>query len=352
MFLYSEFSVTPNIISTYQLASLFYPLFEFFRLSQMGEENRFQGLTLRNTATLSLDGRNDEVQQHHLDFIAYLRAWCYQHGNRADVSRLFDRHCVVYTTPMRETFYPVVTYEGRSLVFVIDGRNLYIKGFSGPNGSYQLRLDEQEENYMLQENLQILDFNANYNSMTPGHDVGNTLLGLHPLRKAFDCLWEHKGGKPHPMFRQSIAMISVYISEAARFQPVLDCASTSLVDDNISRLNKTSQLSECVTNWKFLSREIMTHINYLMAEQTPPVFNNRGISRYSSIQDLFPEVRILFRDAKPTIPALNRDQCPFQVEDPLQYPVFASPVDPGLGDPKIDVSFVRPRVHNLYSHNS
>lgn len=31
---------------------------------------------------------------------------------------------------------------------------------------------------------------------------------------------------------------------------------------------------------------------------------------------------------------------------------FASPVDPGLGDPKIDVSFIKPRVQSLYSHNS
>ena len=148
-----------------------------------------------------------------------------------------------------------------------------------------------------------------------------------------------------------MAMISVYICEAARFQPILDCASTSLVDDNMSTLNKMSQLSKCVTSWKFLSCEIMTHINYLMAGQTPPEFNNRGISRYSCIQDLFPEVRILFRDAGPTVPPLNGDQCPFHDEDP-QYPVFTSLVDPGLGDPKIDVSFIKPGVQSLYSHNS
>ena len=292
------------------------------------------------------------MQQNHLNFTGYLRAWCYGQGHHADVSRLFDRECVMYTTPERGSFYPVITYEGRSLVFVIDGRNLYIKGFTGPNGSYQLSLDEQEENYMLQEDLEILDFRANYHAIAPGHNVGNTLLGLHPHRKAFDCLWAHKGGKPHPMLRQSVAMISVYICEAARFQPILDCASTSLVDDNMSTLNKMSQLSKCVTSWKFLSCEIMTHINYLMAGQTPPEFNNRGISRYSCIQDLFPEVRILFRDANPTVPSLNGDQCPFLDEDPPQYPVFASPVDPGLGDPKIDVFFIKPRVQSLYSHNS
>lgn len=318
----------------------------------MVKENKFEGFALRNTATLSLDGSNKVVQRSHLNFIGYVRAWCCGHGRRADVSRLFDRQCVIYTTPERGSFYPVITYEGRPLIFVIDARTLYIKGFAGANGSYQLRLDEQEENYMLQEDLEVLDFLANYHGLTPGHDVGNTLLGLHPLRKAFNCLWAHKGGKPDPKLRQSVAMIAVYICEAARFQPVLDCTSTSLVDDNMSRLNKMCQLSECVTSWRFLSSEIMTHINYLMAGQRPPDFNNRGISRYSSIQDLIADVRILFRDANPRVPDLNGDKCPFLYEEPPQYPIFASPVDPGLGDPKIDVSFITPGVQSLCSHNS
>jgi hypothetical protein len=67
-----------------------------------------------------------------------------------DTSELFGQYIpYVFTTPPNDTYYPVIQYHKESIKLVIYGRDLYMVGWRGPHGNYEIKSDYQSANYMI-----------------------------------------------------------------------------------------------------------------------------------------------------------------------------------------------------------
>jgi hypothetical protein len=140
-------------------------------------------------------------------------------------------------TPLKASFYHVVTYQGKALIFIVDGRNLHLKGFTCPNGSFQLNLDEQREYYMLQKLCEMLNFCSNYHNLVDGTDL--TPTGINQLRKENQLT---------PSLRKSFVIFVAHIYEPIRFQISLNHVNLSFTDASLSMLDKIACLSLWVKN--------------------------------------------------------------------------------------------------------
>ncbi|TVU33135.1 hypothetical protein EJB05_24920, partial [Eragrostis curvula] len=148
-----------------------------------------------NRSRVVIDGPGEKVEANWSRAIHDLRSCCYRAGKRVDVSRLFGPGQEVYTTGFDGTFYLEIESESPVLEFPIMLRNLYVRGWRGANGSFELDYSGKEsKNYLLDENCKRLDFSVNYDDLFPkGIDKAST--GLYTLRESFNKLWEYRGGK-------------------------------------------------------------------------------------------------------------------------------------------------------------
>lgn len=230
----------------------------------------------QNTVTLSLDGDDEQCFQSYKSAVGHYRAWNRYKGTRLDVSSVYGNQREVYTTPPSGTFYFVVRFGGRKLVFVVQGRSGWLVGFYGQNGAHQLSLDEQESLYMNRKDCNVLSFKGNHRYISDG-DPGNTRIGLHSIRNAFLILWAYLAENPEPhQLRRAFGVFVVFLCEAPKNQAIFDRICRSYLDPSISRLDGENglemQLGTCCQHWSKLSHEGTVNLEYRIsrADQVAP----------------------------------------------------------------------------------
>jgi hypothetical protein len=80
----------------------------------------------------------------------------------------YSTDLVFFTRRHRKQASTMFSLARKTLIFTVDGRNLHLKSFTGPNESFWLNLDERKEYYMLQQLCEMLNFGSNYHSLVDG----------------------------------------------------------------------------------------------------------------------------------------------------------------------------------------
>lgn len=240
-----------------------------------------------------MDGK--EVLPSYSEGITSILAWCRANGIARNVSRVLGRDAEVFTTPLGGTYYLVLQYDERCLELVLGGRDLYMMGWRGPNGSYKIKSDSQSVNYMTGTDVRIVKARKNYCNISLDGKAGSIKLGIFEFRRAFDALFGYRGESPGTV-QEAIGTIAVYISEATRLKGAFDTVCPSFTDANVSRLNKGTFDTRWVNRYGYYSGRAMEHIDSMMIGKQPPAIENRDIE-VESVEEIIREIRLFHIDA-------------------------------------------------------
>lgn len=101
-----------------------------------------------NSAFILVDGL-DRFMEIYMSAIGKLRKYCEVYGICKDLSDI-GCNLVVFTTPPQGAFYFNVEYKGRVLKVVLNVRDLYLMGWSGAKGRFEMKMPcEDRKNFML-----------------------------------------------------------------------------------------------------------------------------------------------------------------------------------------------------------
>lgn len=233
-----------------------------------------------------------------------------------------DRY--VYTTPESGTLHIAVKYGPYSAVFVVEARYGWLRGYYGKHGIFELKSDHGQKQYMVHPKSKILSFKGNHHYISGGNP-GRTEIGLHVLRKLLQSAAEYEGDRTEPQsFRTFIGAFTLYLCEAPKLDPVFAALCESLVNDDISRLNKKAfWIDDLIRDWSSLSATIMKYIQLSDEGKEPPEISKNGIPNLDSFGKLCAVVRILHLDA--------HDESPFKHNAHVSSVIW-EPVDTGEGD--------------------
>lgn len=252
-----------------------------------------------NRTRICLDGVDGtEALPSYIAGIDSILAWCRANGTCKDVSRLFGPDSVVFTTPPRGTFYVDLESKGRCLELVVNGRDLYTRGWRGPNGSFEIKPKTQPTqpmNYMIGDDVRIVAQRPNYGQLIPEGEVGFTKMGIHEFRRAFDKVFDYRGGSPGKI-AESIGIIAVNISEATRLQGAFDTVCSSFVDPNVSRLHDGKFDTLWVNRYGHYCEQGMIQIDQRMSGLVPEAIKIRDI-KVESAEEILKEIRVFHYDA-------------------------------------------------------
>ncbi|XBI40554.1 hypothetical protein VPH35_125138 [Triticum aestivum] len=185
-------------------------------------------LKAKNSSVLCLDGTSAEVKSSLRKVIARLRQFCYDHGERVDVSSIYGPGSEVYTPPGVGTFHLEVLHCERSISFPILANKLYFRAFRNGHGMFVFK---DEEDFKCDEDYIVLDFTGSYTSAGLGrHSVGDTWIGTQALRHAFHVI-SKCNGRSTDLLKQAIKIFIIHIAEAARIQCVLDAVCESITGE-------------------------------------------------------------------------------------------------------------------------
>ena len=138
----------------------------------------------KNSSVLCLDGTSAEVKSSLRKVIAQLRQFCYDHGERVDVSSIYGPGSEVYTPPGVGTFHFEVLHYERSISFPILANKLYFRAFRNDHGSYT-------------------------SAGLGRHSVGDTWIGAQALRHAFHVI-SKCNGRSTDLLKQAINLHNSY----------------------------------------------------------------------------------------------------------------------------------------------
>lgn len=210
-----------------------------------------------NTQTLVFDGTEEEVHKNIRACQTYFRYWNFCRG--AFRVRVGNR--LVYTTPLSGTFYYVIRYKGRHLVFVIVARQYWLIGFFGENGFFQMVFEGQSSStpYMNSTKGTVMTlFSANHNDISP-EGVESTRLDIHAMRAGFDSIHSYRGPN-HPLpdgFPAAIGRIAVLIMET-KFREILERCDRAIVGSEQTRLG--DGMKNLVVNWSTMCSSVLEGI--------------------------------------------------------------------------------------------
>lgn len=140
---------------------------------------------------ISLDDL-DKFLETYVSGIGQLRWYCEVNGVQKDLSK-FGYSKVIFTTlpPPGGTFYFNIEYQRRILSLALDEKNLYLMGWQGPHGTFEL--NEHPPTGMSPNNITVFYVKNNYRFLAPRQDVKNVRIGLLALREAFEKMYKFKG---------------------------------------------------------------------------------------------------------------------------------------------------------------
>ncbi|KAM3213559.1 hypothetical protein ACQJBY_066133 [Aegilops geniculata] len=185
-------------------------------------------LKAKNSSVLRLDGTSAEVKSSLRKVIAQLRQFCYDHGERVDVSSIYGPGSEVYTPPGVGTFHLEVLHCKRSISFPILANKLYFRAFRNGHGMFVFK---GEKDFKCDEDYIVLDFTGSYTSAGLGGDgVGDTWIGAQALRHAFHVI-SKCNGRSTDLLKQAIKIFIIHIAEAACIQCVLDAVCESITGE-------------------------------------------------------------------------------------------------------------------------
>jgi hypothetical protein len=250
----------------------------------------------RNAARICFDGDSgEEALPSYIAGIDSILEWCYANGIVKDVSDIFGPGAVMCTTPPNGTFHMELEDSGRSLEVLINARDLYVMGWRGPNGSFEIKSDTQTENYMIGSDVRIVDVSRNYGGISPRRDVSYTRLGIHVFRQTFNALYNYRGGSPGTI-KEALGVIAVLLSEATRLQGAFDTVCASFRFDEVSRLYKWTFNPLWVNRYGHYCEQGMIQIDERMSGLIPPPIKIRDI-QVESAEDIRREIRVFHIDA-------------------------------------------------------
>lgn len=169
-----------------------------------------------NSAFISLDGL-DRFLETYMSAIGKLRRYCEVYGIRKDLSDI-GRNLVVFTTPSKGAFYFNVEYKGRVLKVVLNVRDLYVMGWSGAKGRFEMNMPCENRNNFMLDPVTLLHFKKVYRFLAPMNKDGvsgvqNVLIGLSAWQIGFEAM--HKSTCENKGLRQAVATFAVHLAEAA-----------------------------------------------------------------------------------------------------------------------------------------
>jgi len=255
----------------------------------------------RNCYIVSLDGSDEEILQSYMGAIESIREFCYSNTKPVDLSSIYGSKIEVFTTPEGGTFFLGFEYKNRFLVLSLAGRDLYTMGWRSMHGTFELKSDTQEENYMVADPCTVLDIPKQYMFLSPKGKVGNIRIGELAMKDAFEMLHTCRGQVSYEVM-QGIGIFSVNFQEAARFQGVFNdiCASFCPLDGyDVTTLDSRKTNSFWVQNWDHYAFQGMKRVSRLLNGKSPsPIDNPEGaVIEVSSESEIFKQIRILPRDA-------------------------------------------------------
>lgn len=252
-----------------------------------------------NTATVCLDGSNEEVLASFRRAIGRIRWYSKTKGMCVDLSRILGPNVEVFTTAEDGTFFVKLQYKNRSLTLCLKARDLYIMGWRSEHGAFEIRM-ENEKRYMVGKDITVVKCSKNYSALSPDRKVSLTRLGPSVVRDAFEVLFKCRG-EPSKHVKQAIGRYAVMFSEAARLQSVFNTVCLSYSDPNFyeCQLDNTQYENNSfwIRRYGHYSGELMVQINELKAERIPKPIKNKGDDDISSRIDILREIRILLLDA-------------------------------------------------------
>lgn len=249
-----------------------------------------------NRTRICLDGADGkEALPSYIAGIDSLLAWCRANGTFRDVSRVFGPNSVVFTTPPHGTFYVDLESRGRFLELLINGRDLYVMGFRGPSGSFEIKSDTEAVNYMIGEDVRTIVMSSNYGQLIPEGEVGYTRMGIYEFRRAFDKLFDYRGGSPGTI-KESIGKIAVNISEATQLQGAFDTVCASFEDPSVSRFHDGEFDTLWVNRYGHYCEQGMIQIAMRMSGLVPEAIKIRDIE-VESAEEIWRQIRVFHYDA-------------------------------------------------------
>lgn len=257
-----------------------------------------------NTAVISLDSL-DKFLETYLSAIGRLRQCCEEYGIRRDLSDL-GHNVVVFTNPPQGTFYCNVEYLGRTIEVAIYLRTLYLMGWTGANGKFDMKM-ENEERYM-SPSATVLKFKKNYRFLAPISEgcgkVENVLIGLYAWQQAFEAM--HKAVNESKSLRQAVATFAVHISEAARIQSVLKDICVISAEYTMETLDSRTNNSFWINNYGHYGKVELLRISTLCSGEVPEPIKDchchvhgddaRDLDIKISESEILNQIRIMPRD--------------------------------------------------------
>lgn len=261
----------------------------------------------KDKITLCLDGTPDQVREIYRETIREVRNWCKDGGGIVvDISDIVEQGDEVYTTRAGGALNVELVYKERSLTFLIQGRNLYVRGWSGQGKVFELNFGT-EKIFTLDRRVIKLRVGVNYSKLV-NEGVKGVPTGYYNLTDAFDIIWKHAAGEKVDI-SEAVAIIAVHISEASRFPYICRYICKSFTDLELSKLGNDPLNPTYVTNFKRISRTIMQNID-LMKSGLKPVPSDVSGLETKTMAELIKDVGILYRDA------LNEEGSVFEHEAP------------------------------------
>ncbi|KAF7064671.1 hypothetical protein CFC21_070931 [Triticum aestivum] len=282
-----------------------------------------------NSATIVID--EDDLPATRRSYrrgIRRMRSWCRANGMQKDISSILGEGFEVYTTPADGTFHLTFVCKKNWITFFFYGRNLYMKGWNGPFGIFEIQSDAHVgPNYIPDPSCTVLKTGESYNDLCTRGKVGSVRIGPHVLIDYLEVLCKCRGIISNELL-SAIATYIVSTAEAVRLEDVFKEVDESFSNYHLHNLNSRSDLGFQVRSYGHYSTEILQYVDFVLRGEPPEEIVNRGTGNYKTLKELVEKIKVPLRDSY--IEGI------FQHEPKPESVVWCPPILGSIGEEEMD----------------
>lgn len=229
--------------------------------------------------------------------IRRMRSWCRANGMHKDISSILGEGFEVYTTPADGTFHLTFVCKENWITFFFYGRNLYMKGWHGPFGIFEIQSETHAgPNYIPDPSCTILKTGENYRDLCKSGKVGNVRIGPHVLMDYLEVLCKCKGIISNELL-SAIATFIVSTAEAVRLEDVFKEIDESFSNYHLHKLNSRKDLEFQVNSYRYYSNEYLQYVDFVLRGEPPEEIANRPGGNVKTLKELVEKIKVPLRDS-------------------------------------------------------